>query len=231
MNVRSTPNTRPLSFYFWFSLALCLVVYVAFALRALLDADGLPPMRLSLVVHAVTSALWVALVPLQSWLVSKRKVKVHRPLGWASVGLAVSVVLSGLVISVEFYDRLSLDPDFSDPDFASAVFGFTFGGVMSLVLFGICYTAALVRLSDISFHKRMMTYASVFIFPPAFNRLMFAFDLPPQLTNFFFLGVLAVIPLHDRRTEGRLTRASKAALLLLGINVVAMIVATALFSA
>jgi hypothetical protein len=73
----------------------------------------------------------------------------------------------------------------------------------------------------------MMVFASVFIFPPAFNRLVFAFDLPPQLTNISFLLVMAVIPMYDWRIEGRLTFASKFAIALLLINIVSMIAATA----
>lgn len=223
------PKQRSLTFFFWFNAILCVIIFSAFTLRALLDTDGLPPMRLSLIVHAVTSALWMLLVPLQSWLVSTRRLKIHRPLGWASVGLAISVVLSGIVISIEFYDRTTLENEFSNPGFDATVFGFTFGGVLSVVLFGICYTAALVRLRDIAFHKRMMTFASVFIFPPAFNRLVFAFDWPLQVTNISFLFVLAALPIYDRRTEGNLTRASKAALVLFVANAITMAVATAAF--
>jgi len=216
-------RNRELNIFFWFSLFLLVFAITAFTLRAWLDAENLPSMGNSLVVHAIACGLWLAYVPTQAYLIAKRRITIHQTLGWASVVLAIAVVSSGVIISFEFLERMEANAIFRD-----RAFFFFFAGIVNFALFFSFYTLAIVRRRDREFHKRMMMFASVVLIPPAFNRLVFAFDLPPSVTNIGWLFLVFVIPIYDRWKEGRLTSGSKIGLGLVALGIFTVIVGTGL---
>ena len=74
----------------------------------------------------------------------------------------------------------------------------------------------------------MVVFASVALIPPAFNRLVFAFNLPPFFTNVGWLLLVLGVPTYDRRKEGGLTAGSKVGLALVGLSIVSAIIGTGL---
>lgn len=229
MNKKTTFNSlneRKLSFDFWFSLFLFLFTVSAFSLRAMLDTENLPPMRLSLTLHAIGSTLWLAYVPLQSYLATKRLIRIHKPLGWISVGLAITILLSGIIISLEFFERVQA----TDPNFGRILFSFFFAGVVNFFLFSVFYTLGMLRLRNIAFHKRMMVFASLALVPPAFNRVVFAFDLPFFITNVGWPILVIIFLFLDYRREKQFHIASRVGLGLILLSYITGIIGTGIYT-
>ncbi len=209
--IRKGGSLKRPGFFFWFGVLLFLLAVGGFGLRASLDAENLPPMRAWLTIHALSSGLWLAWVPLQAILISQRQLRLHRSFGLASLPLAVVVLISGVVISFEFFERT---------DFFFAFFP----GVLNLILFFVCYALAMLQRRDGAFHKRLMTFASLALIPPAFNRVVFAFGLDMAVTHVTWLLLVLVVPIHDRLVDGCVGRGSKVGVGLVLASVVGSIV-------
>ncbi|MEQ1911584.1 MAG: hypothetical protein ABMA15_22395 [Vicinamibacterales bacterium] len=50
------------------------------------------PLPLLLVVHGIVMTAWHLMLPAQSYLAETRRLRWHRPLGWASVAVAVLIM-------------------------------------------------------------------------------------------------------------------------------------------
>ena len=194
---------RTLTFYFWYSLALFVFTVAAFSMRAILDTDRLPPLNLALLSHTIACVLWLAYVPTQAFLVTNRQVRNHRTLGWWSVPLAVLVLLSGIAISFSFLDRLG--------DRVSFPF---FAGIVNFMQFSVFYALGVLGRRDSDFHKHMMLFASISLVLPAFNRIIFSFDLPRVIAPVGWVVLFTVVPIYDLAKDRKIAPASWVALLL-----------------
>ena len=183
-----------------YALFLLCIPLLFFPLRAALQPDNLPPMRLELHIHAVSSGLWCVLVLLQSLLIGSRKHRLHKTLGWWSIGLAVSLVISGLIINYQFYLRLD-------------IYRAYLGGIVSMVMFSLFYISGILMRRSPDFHKRMMIFATICCMPAPLNRVAFITEVSPEiLSGPVWLAMAAVVPAYDIATQRKLTKASWFAL-------------------
>lgn len=203
-------KSKKYTFFFWLSLLLFLIVVTAFPLRALLKPENLPPVRLSLHIHAVSTGLWYFLILLQSYLVTKNKYKVHELLGWISVALSIILVWSGTIVIFEYWHRTD--------DFA-----LFFGSILSLIMFSICYILGILYRKDLEFHKRIMIFASVSCISPALTRYSLIFGIPFGWHNLVWIALALVIPIYDYRNNKKISNASKIGVLLLALIFIGMI--------
>ena len=200
---------RKLTFYFWYSLALLVFVVAAFSIRAMLDTERLPPLNLALVSHTITCLLWLTYVPAQAFLVTSRRFRNHRTLGWWSMPLALLVLLTGVAISFSFLGRIG----------DRAFFPF-FAGIVNFFLFSAFYSLGVARRRDADFHKHMMLYASVSLVLPAINRLIFSFDLPRAIAPVGWVLLFTAVPIYDLLKNRKVASASWVALLLVVLHFV-----------
>jgi len=116
------------------------------------------------IVHGVASTLWVFLLIAQSLLVGRGYHRLHRRLGWASLGLVVTLVGSSCYM---VWIELRGDPDFPRDLRLSLVFldvGF-------LALFIAAYAAGLWFRRNRALHARLMGSTILIGLGPALGRL------------------------------------------------------------
>jgi hypothetical protein len=146
----------------WMALALATMMagfWPSFFAR--LDETDLPHL-----VHGVTATLWMATAVLQSWLISRRAVHLHRKFGRWLLLLPPVIVLSGLqMIAVMLTDTSNPPPLVS--------FKFAYLDSMGLVFFlaGIVIAVRHARRHNIPQHLRWMACTVLLALEPALERL------------------------------------------------------------
>ena len=96
------------------------------------------------------------------------------------------VLLSGIAISFSFLDRLG----------DRAFFPF-FAGIVNFIQFSGFYALGVLKRRDSEFHKHMMLFASISLVLPAFNRIIFSFDLPRVIAPVGWVVLFTVVPIYD----------------------------------
>ena len=182
-----------------FTIILFLVPLIGFPLHAILQPEMLPPMRFVLHVHAVSAGWWFMLVIAQASLISTRNYKLHMRLGWWSAALAFLVVFSGVLVTMQFYERRGDWP-------------FTLGSLISFGMFALFYVLGVLWRRDAPNHKRMMVFATIALMPAATNRFAFILGIDPGLSGPIWIATAALVPIYDLVTTRRLLRASIVAI-------------------
>ena len=154
-NAADRPGRRD-SAYLMITLAMTCTMVLGFSMTYFGPmARGVYPEVSPLVhVHGWTFIAWYLLLPLQAGLIRIRRVRVHRNLGLASLGLGALMVAVGLVVSLVQIDKASA-PD-GDPFWQ--LMGVPIFGVW--VLFTMFYVEAMRRRRRIEEHKRFIILAS-----------------------------------------------------------------------
>jgi len=129
-----------------------------------------PPLPSMLVhVHGLLMTAWVVLFITQVRLISSRRVRLHRRLGYGSVGLAVFIVASGIptALRASKYGSPSFPPGISQ-------LAFLIVPAFDLALFAILFSAAIYFRRNPATHKRLMLLTAINLLPPAIARIPIA---------------------------------------------------------
>jgi hypothetical protein len=150
-------------------------------------------------VHGALFTAWVLLFVVQTTLVARRQVAVHRRLGFAGVALAAAMVGVGAYTAIEGAARGSAPP-VVDPLAFLAI------PLFDIVLFATFVTTAVVLRRDKESHKRLMLLAYVSIIVAAVARLPGVLLWGPPA--FFGLAALFIVPgaVYDRVSRGQVHR-------------------------
>ena len=114
--------------------------------------------------HAAVMTAWVLLFAAQARLISSKRIKLHMKLGWAGVGLAMLVLVTGYMVSVGSAQRGN-----SVPGIPPNVFMIV--PLMDLVLFVIFFGGAIYLRKSPAEHKRLMLLSAANFLPPAAARM------------------------------------------------------------
>jgi len=194
---------------FYSRMALFLVVIVllgfgpSFYLRGIVPSyprpnPTLPP---AVLFHGVTFTLWMALLVVQTQLVSTRRVETHMRLGKAAMLLAIALIPVMYLTAVWGVARES-HPPFVD--------GLNWTAIPLAVIpaFAFLIYEAWRRRREAQWHKRLMLSATIlFVAGPGFSRIPLA---PPTFWAFtaqLLVGtalIFALLFVWDRRTQGRI---------------------------
>lgn len=207
----SVPRQRE-AHYLRTTLAISGAVFVGFLFTYFGPMlDGTYPKAAAVVhLHGWSFFAWYLLFPLQAALIHRRRGKVHRRLGAASLLLAGVMCATGLiVISVRMADAAAS----AAPSFWS-LFGLQV--FATLLLFAGFYLAAIRFRRQAPYHKRLMVIASSAgmgaagfrIMVMAFGQVSWAVPVGILSTNLFILGGM----LYDRLREGRIHPAYRVGL-------------------
>lgn len=145
-----------------------------------------PVSRAIIYVHAFVMAAWVLLFTVQVYFISSKKIKLHQKLGYAGIGLAVLVFVTGLLVTVSAakYGTAAAPPNIPPLEFMIVPFG-------DMIVFVILFGAALYYRKNSPNHKRLMLLTIINFLPPAIARF------PGGLTNdygpLWFYGVPTII--------------------------------------
>ena len=195
-------------FYGGMAVALALTVLAGFAATYYLPiVTGAPKATLSgrpftwlVHVHAVLFTSWVVLFIVQTALVARRRVAVHRRLGVAGAVLAGAMVVVGTTLAVEAAAHGAAPPGIDPLAFLAIP-------LFDMILFTVFVAAALALRRDLETHKRLMLMAYISIMVAAVARLPGVIALgPPGFFGLTFVFVV-IAGIYDLLTRRRLHQA------------------------
>ncbi|WP_163717229.1 DUF2306 domain-containing protein [Mangrovibacterium lignilyticum] len=148
-----------------------------------------------IIIHGISAISWMLLAVVQAWLIKNRWRKHHRTLGYASLVLAVILVLSGLrVLQTMLLKDNSVDG--SNPLLAIK---FLYADITALFLFCTFLWLAIkaARQGDFSLHMRLMACTAIIPLEAALERT-YIYGTPSLVPNFnvaFYTSVITLIVL------------------------------------
>lgn len=150
--------------------------------------------------HGAAFTLWMVLLIVQTGLVSTHHVKWHMKLGLFGFGLAVTMVVLGLLAAVDALRRgrgpLGLDP-----------VSFFVIPVTAILLFSVFTFFAYRERKKPEAHKRLITIATISLMDAAIGRWPIAvLQQHPPLQDFVLFGFLLLIVLYDVFSLHRVSR-------------------------
>ncbi len=151
-------------------------------------------------VHGAAFTLWMVLLIVQTGLISTRHVKWHMRLGLFGFGLAVAMVVLGMLAAVDALRRgrgpLGLDP-----------VSFFVVPVTSVALFSVFIFFAFKWRRNAEAHKRLITIATISLMDAAIGRWPIAVLVQhPPLQDFVLFGFLLLVVAYDVYSLHRVSR-------------------------
>lgn len=211
-------NRRGEVFFPTMGFVLLALVIAGFVPPALSRAGGVIAMPWLLHVHGALFAGWFVLFIAQGLLIGADSTQLHRRIGWASLFLALAIVVLGFFVIGGAYAR----PGWSIaglPPAASVMFPFT-----DIVNFTAAFALAFVNRYNPAAHKRFMLLAGILIMDPAVARLVFTAGLPAPTILAIELALLAALILYDMHSRRRPHWASLAGVALFAMAMSAKLV-------
>ena len=172
-------------FFFWYLLALFLIVLIAFPAHAIINSNSLAPISALLHLHAISMGVWFALAACQAGLIRSAKVQLHRRLGAASILLVVPMLATGIIVSMQNAARTG------DPRIL------VINGI-AVAFFVILYALGLAMRKRGEWHKRFMAFAALALMGPAFGRVGYILNISEELIFACVLGFMFAVPIYDR---------------------------------
>jgi len=172
--------------------------FIQFELRGFVDVRTVPAF---LHLHGGLMVSWLGMFVLQSVLISRSQVQLHRTLGWVTVALAAAIVVVGSYTGLHAI-ALGIAPPFFTPAFFLAL------NQIDIAAFALIVVLAVVTRKQVQWHRRLMIGTGFVIAEPALGRLL---PVPllgqtwgEMLALVIQLAMLAVIARHDRKQLGQI---------------------------
>jgi hypothetical protein len=195
-------GSRERLFYTGVAIAMLATVFLGFARSFFLRPwfPELPaPTEPVFFVHGVLFTAWLALLVVQPALVAARRTDLHRKLGWLGAGLAVAMVVLGIVGALTAARRPTGFFGIPVPPLQFLIVPF-----FDMVLFPTLVALAIARRRDTQSHKRLMLLASVNLLAAGIARWPFAVMVagPPMYFGLADLFIVALVA-WDLASRGR----------------------------
>jgi uncharacterized membrane protein YozB (DUF420 family) len=188
-------------FFTGMALACALTVFVGFAPTYYLGRTGLLPLSPLIHIHAAVFTIWIALLVIQTALVSACRVDVHRRLGAVGAAVAAVMFVLGVMAAISSLKRGVSAPGL-DPRVLFAI------PISSILTFAVLVTGAVIYRRDAATHKRLMLMGNVSLISAAIGRVVLMIHFP-VMTLFLFTDFFVVAAiLYDLVSRGRIHRAT-----------------------
>lgn len=202
---QSQPGAYDRAFYSTFAIVMALAVLAGFAPTYFFKLlRGGPMLTLShapfnslVWTHAILFTSWVALFVVQTALVARHRVAVHRKLGVAGGVLAAAMVMVGLATAITTARRGGGPPG-ADPLAFMAI------PVFDMVMFATFVATALLQRRNKDVHKRLMVLAYLSIITAALARLPGILPRGPLAFYGLTFALLAAVVIYDWVSRGRI---------------------------
>lgn len=200
------PTERPRkrkSRYFLVASCIALLITLAGFFKTFIipSARGTFSAPAVIYIHGGLLFLWTVFLITQSVIIQTRKVKLHRRLGWLSLGLVLGVVVSTIAAGVYVLKR-DLALGGGQTAISSLVGTFT-----SPIVFAVLVAVAIGYRRRPEVHKRLMLLAMVAIIWPAFFRFRHYFPSVARAEFVFGLvlpqSMILLAMLWEKLTMGR----------------------------
>ena len=166
-------------------------------------------------IHGAAFTLWMVFLLVQEGLIAGRKVKWHMQLGLVGFGLAVAMVVLGLLAGTDALRRGSSPPGLDAETFYIVP-------LTAVIMFAVMvWLAYRYRFNAIT-HKRLIIVATIDIAGAAIGRLpVAALQHTPPLQNVVTLAFLLLLVAYDVISQGRVQKATLwAGLALMAVQLV-----------
>lgn len=208
-SVGAAPAIR-LSFFFWLSIAMAILVFGGFAISYFqpMAAGTFPSASPVVHVHGFFYFAWMVFLVVQSTLVNQRNVALHRSLGLLGISIGTAAVIFGCIVTILFTQRLVAVSD-------GTVYGLMYISLLAVFGFAALFVLALRNLRNPAAHRRYILLATASFLIAGFNRIfegVFGLGVETDLTYLpRYLAVDAFIValiVYDWRTLGKLHHAT-----------------------
>ncbi len=172
--------------------AIIVIGFLQFAARGYVNY-GTAPLWVHL--HGFVMVSWLALLILQSSLIQRGSLMMHRQLGVLGVVLAAGLVVLGSFTALRAIAMHRVPPFFTDAYFLALT-------QLGLAAFAGLIVAAVANRRRPEWHRRLMLGAAILLMEPALGRLL---PMPllggwgEWLVMAIQLGALVLVARHDRR--------------------------------
>jgi hypothetical protein len=164
-------RSRDRRFYLFITILTAALVFAGFArtfyLNGFFAKLHLPSL---FIIHGVVFSSWLVVLVTQALLVSAKQIRIHQKLGYASIAIAVGMIVLGWIMSVQAAQRGFTPPGGPPPlsFLAFQLFGlFAFAGLIA---------AAYLLRNRAETHKRLMVGATILLLTPAVARIFLLFS-------------------------------------------------------
>ncbi len=198
-------------------LLLWAMVLVGFAQTYFLAGMMRAPLPNVLIhIHGAAFTLWMVLLLVQTVLISTKQVRWHKRLGVAGFGLAVTMVVLGVMAATDSLRRKPVGVD------ANAFYVVPMSDM--LVFSVLVYCAYRARFRPAA-HKRLILMATIGLIDAAVGRWPSAFVQAHVWTmlDVVPLGLLLVVVAYDKVSLGRVLRSTVGALVFMAIVILVRI--------
>lgn len=164
-------------------------------------------------IHGIAFFSWIGLYLVQTRLIRQGKVRMHRELGVAAVGLAGAMVPLGIWQAVSAAaERQARGME--------RPFEFSLYNLVDITVFATAFALAIYEATRrIEWHRRLMFVAALNLFGPAFSRIILlaplSFPWMDMAPNLLADAALLALAWHDRRVLGRIHPATLLAIMVL----------------
>jgi hypothetical protein len=179
-------------FYLNMGLLLLVLVFLGFGLAALSRGTNPADMPILMHLHGFTYIAWFGMFVLQANLIGKNNRGLHKKLGYSSVAIVGSMLITGFMMAAYSYDRgVSPIPNMTVQQFLV----FPLIDLLGLILF---FGFAVLNRNKPLVHKHCMLMACIAIMDPAIARLAVELGAPPAAL-IIHLALVGLVIIHDRR--------------------------------
>jgi len=191
---------RDSRFYLFITIVTAALVFAGFArtfyLNGFFARLHLPSL---FILHGVVFSSWLVVVVTQAFLVSAKKIQIHKKLGYASIAIVVAMFTLGWIMSVQAAQR-GFTPPGGPPPLAFLAFQ-----LFGLFAFVALIAAAYLLRNRPETHKRLMVGATILLLTPAVARIFLLFTTSAVLpkTLAVQLALLLACMAYDLFTRKR----------------------------
>lgn len=195
MATLATSATREKPFFLRMIVGISAIIVLGFLQFAARGYSNYSTAPLWVHAHGAVMLAWLGLLIVQSSLVQRGQVMLHRQLGILGVVLAAALIVLGMFTAQRAIALHRVPPFFTDAFFLSLTH-------VGLLFFAGMIVAAVANRSRPEWHRRLMLGALVLLMEPAFGRLLPMPLMGPWgewVIMAIQLATLALVMRHDRK--------------------------------
>ena len=207
---QSSKHSSDTTFFFSLTVLITAIVFSGFISNWIVNPDNLGRMTIWIGLHGAFSATWYLVLINQIRLSKSHNMNVHRLIGKLSALLVGAIVISGLVMTFDLYERLVgfgvFNPD--DPSARIRAGGLIGSTVLQWGIFAVVFTLGIIYRHKPAHHKRFMLASAIQMMPEGINRLIHLLALPGYTLLVIVFLIYVSLMIYDWKVNRRLHSSS-----------------------